>query len=111
MLEAGETTDCWFDEPDLADRRSWAIPLGHGTYQGLDLELLADRGPAVAGIEHRGVPRLGGRGPRVVLAEDSQLVAGLQELGLGVEGEVHGPQSTPDTASGQPTAPRSASTK
>jgi hypothetical protein len=35
-----ETTDCWFDEPDLADRRSWAMPTGHGTYQGLDLELL-----------------------------------------------------------------------
>jgi hypothetical protein len=39
-LRAGETTDCWFDEPDPADRRSWAIPSGHGTYQGLDLELL-----------------------------------------------------------------------
>ena len=50
----------------------------------------ADRGPPVAGAEHGGVPRLGGRGPRVVLAEDRQLVAGLQELGLGVEGEVHG---------------------
>lgn len=36
----GEVTDCWFDEPDPADRRSWAIPAGHGTYQGLDLELL-----------------------------------------------------------------------
>jgi Domain of unknown function (DUF1841) len=36
---AGET-DCWFDEPDPADRRSWAVPPGHGTYQGLDLELL-----------------------------------------------------------------------
>ena len=39
-LRAEETTDCWFDEPDPADRRSWAIPSGHGTYQGLDLELL-----------------------------------------------------------------------
>ena len=39
-LGAEETTDCWFDEPDPADRRSWAIPSGHGTYQGLDLELL-----------------------------------------------------------------------
>ena len=39
-LRAGGTTDCWFDEPDRADRRSWAIPSGHGTYQGLDLELL-----------------------------------------------------------------------
>jgi hypothetical protein len=40
VLRAGETTDCWFDEPDPADRRSWAVPAGHGTYQGLDLELL-----------------------------------------------------------------------
>ena len=39
-LYAGEATDCWFDEPDPADRRSWAVPSGHGTYQGLDLELL-----------------------------------------------------------------------
>ena len=39
-LRAEETTDCWFDEPDPADRRSWAMPSGHGTYQGLDLELL-----------------------------------------------------------------------
>src|SRR5260370_28761163 len=35
-----ETTDCWFDEPGRSDRRSWAMPPGHGTYQGLDLELL-----------------------------------------------------------------------
>ena len=35
-----ETTDCWFDEPDPADRRSWAVPWAHGIYQGLDLELL-----------------------------------------------------------------------
>ena len=40
MLEAGEATGCWFDEPDPAGRRSWAMPPGHGTYQGLDLELL-----------------------------------------------------------------------
>ena len=38
--QAEETTDCWFDEPEPGDRRSWAIPPGHGTYQGLDLELL-----------------------------------------------------------------------
>jgi hypothetical protein len=38
--QAGETTDCWFDEPVPGDRRSWAVPPGHGTYQGLDLELL-----------------------------------------------------------------------
>ena len=31
---------CWFDEPRPGDRRSWAVPPAHGTYQGLDLELL-----------------------------------------------------------------------
>jgi Domain of unknown function (DUF1841) len=35
-----ETTDCWFDEPGPADRRSWAVPPGHGIYRGLELELL-----------------------------------------------------------------------
>lgn len=35
-----EGTDCWFDEPLPGDRRSWAVPRGHGTYQGLDLERL-----------------------------------------------------------------------
>jgi hypothetical protein len=35
-----ETTECWFDEPLPGDRRSWAVPPGHGTYQGLDLERL-----------------------------------------------------------------------
>jgi hypothetical protein len=38
--QAGEETDCWFDEPLPGDRRSWAAPPGHGTYQGLDLERL-----------------------------------------------------------------------
>jgi hypothetical protein len=33
-------TDCWFDEPDGADRVSWAVPPAHGIYRGLDLELL-----------------------------------------------------------------------
>jgi len=37
---ADEITECWFDEPLPGDRRSWAVPSGHGTYQGLDLELL-----------------------------------------------------------------------
>ncbi len=37
---AGEAADCWFDDPDPGDRRSWAAPPGHGTYRGLDLELL-----------------------------------------------------------------------
>jgi hypothetical protein len=34
----GEGTDGWFDDPLPDDRRSWAVPPGHGTYQGLDLE-------------------------------------------------------------------------
>ena len=37
---ADEITECWFDVPLPGDRRSWAVPSGHGTYQGLDLELL-----------------------------------------------------------------------
>jgi hypothetical protein len=35
-----EATDCWFDDPEPGDRRSWALPRAHGIYQGLDLELL-----------------------------------------------------------------------
>jgi hypothetical protein len=35
-----DETNCWFDDPLPGDRRSWAVPLGHGTYQGLDLERL-----------------------------------------------------------------------
>jgi Domain of unknown function (DUF1841) len=37
---AEETTDCWFDEPEPGDRRSWAVPAAHGIYQELDLQLL-----------------------------------------------------------------------
>ena len=37
---AEETTDCWFDEPEPGNRRSWAVPPSHGIYQELDLELL-----------------------------------------------------------------------
>src|SRR5271166_1776770 len=37
---AEEDTDCWFDEPLPGDRRSWAVPPGHGSYRGLDLERL-----------------------------------------------------------------------
>lgn len=37
---AEETTDCWFDEPEPGDRRSWAVPPAHGNYQELDLQLL-----------------------------------------------------------------------
>jgi hypothetical protein len=32
--------NCWFDAPEPGDRRSWALPRAHGSYQGLDLELL-----------------------------------------------------------------------
>jgi Domain of unknown function (DUF1841) len=37
--EAGprEAADCWFDEPASGDRLSWAIPVAHGTYAGVDL--------------------------------------------------------------------------
>jgi len=33
-------SECWFDDPPPGDRQSWAIPPGHGSYRGLDLELL-----------------------------------------------------------------------
>ena len=38
--QAEETADCWFDEPEPGDRRSWAVPPAHGIYQELDLQLL-----------------------------------------------------------------------
>ena len=37
---AEEATDCWFDEPEPGDRRSWAVPPAHGICQELDLQLL-----------------------------------------------------------------------
>jgi hypothetical protein len=40
VLGAQETTEYWFDEPLPGDRRSWSAPPGHGSYRGLDLELL-----------------------------------------------------------------------
>jgi hypothetical protein len=48
-----EGTDCWFDEPEPGDRRSWALPPAHGTYHGLDLELLdpGDEGERMMLIE------------------------------------------------------------
>lgn len=30
----------WFDDPIVGERRSWAIPSGHGRFRELDLELL-----------------------------------------------------------------------
>jgi hypothetical protein len=38
--ESLASAEVWFDEPVLDDRRSWAMPPGHGTYQEIDLELL-----------------------------------------------------------------------
>jgi hypothetical protein len=48
-------TNCWFDEPEPGDRRSWALPPAHGTYQGLDLGLLdpGDEGERALLIEAR----------------------------------------------------------
>ena len=40
MDSPSDATDCWFDEPVANDRLSWAMPSGHGTYRGLDLEFL-----------------------------------------------------------------------
>jgi Domain of unknown function (DUF1841) len=37
---AGKTTGYWFDAPVPGDPRSWAAPSGHGSYHGLNLELL-----------------------------------------------------------------------
>jgi hypothetical protein len=37
---AREPLEWWFDEPAAGDRRSWAMPSGHGSYRGLELELL-----------------------------------------------------------------------
>jgi hypothetical protein len=50
-----EPTDCWFDEPEPGDRRSWALPAAHGTDRGLDLELLDpdDEGERALLIEAR----------------------------------------------------------
>jgi Domain of unknown function (DUF1841) len=39
-LAADEVTDYWFDDPVPGDRQSWAVPPGHGTYRGLELEML-----------------------------------------------------------------------
>jgi hypothetical protein len=35
-----ESAGCWFEKPVPGDRSSWAIPPGHGIYQGIGLELL-----------------------------------------------------------------------
>ena len=32
--------DCWFDEPVVDDRLSWAMPSAHGSYRGIELEFL-----------------------------------------------------------------------
>src|SRR5271156_6220153 len=38
--DADEITDCWLADPLPGARRSWAVPPGHGTYRGLELEQL-----------------------------------------------------------------------
>jgi Domain of unknown function (DUF1841) len=35
-----EAPSFWFEEPAAGDRRSWAMPPGHGSYRGLELEWL-----------------------------------------------------------------------
>jgi hypothetical protein len=39
-LASEQAPTCWFDEPVAGDRQSWAMPSGHGSYRGLELELL-----------------------------------------------------------------------
>lgn len=40
MIPGGEPSDHWFDDPVAGDRLGWVMPSGHGTFLGLDLELL-----------------------------------------------------------------------
>jgi hypothetical protein len=40
MGSPSDASDCWFDEPVAGDRLSWAMPSGHGSYRGIDLEFL-----------------------------------------------------------------------
>jgi hypothetical protein len=35
-----DAASCWFDEPAAGDRESWAMPSGHGSYDGVELALL-----------------------------------------------------------------------
>jgi uncharacterized protein DUF1841 len=37
---AQEAAACWFDDPDLASPRSWAMPAAHGSYRGIELASL-----------------------------------------------------------------------
>ena len=39
-IGAGPEDDYWFEDPAAGERRAWAMPAGHGSFQGLDLELL-----------------------------------------------------------------------
>ena len=75
-----EMTDCWFDEPEPGDRRSWALPAAHGTCQGLDLELL-DPGEederALQRVEDEGM----GGGEHAHLHRVKQALARVQSLG------------------------------
>src|SRR5260221_5352144 len=50
---AEEWRDCWCDEPEPGDRRSWAVPPAHGIYQELDLQLLGPGPPGPLSSEGR----------------------------------------------------------
>jgi hypothetical protein len=39
-LASDEAPTFWFDDPVADDRQSWAMPAGHGSYRGLEVELL-----------------------------------------------------------------------
>src|SRR5258708_19577779 len=53
---AEEWRDCWFDEPEPGDRRSWAVPPAHGIYQELDLQLLGPGPPGPLSSDARAAP-------------------------------------------------------
>ena len=40
MPESGPEDDYWFEEPVVDERQAWAMPAAHGSFNGLDLELL-----------------------------------------------------------------------
>jgi Domain of unknown function (DUF1841) len=40
VASEADAASCWFDEPAAGDRESWAMPSGHGSYRGLELEWL-----------------------------------------------------------------------
>jgi hypothetical protein len=72
VLGAGKAAGCWFDQPLPGDRLSWAVPAGHGSYQGLDLERLdpADEDERILLLEalHPGLER--------ALRDDEEMIVG-----------------------------------